>query len=428
MLQKINEGDFRERNLNDTRYVNRFLCQFVADNMMLKGKGKKRVFASNGQITNLLRGFWGLGKVRSDNDRHHALDAIVVACSTAAMQQKITNYVRYREMNTFNGEMIDKLTGEVTRLSFPQPWDFFRQEVMIRVFGRPEGDPQCEVADTADSLKALLADKLSSRPEAVHEYVMPLFVSRAPNRKMSGQGHLETIKSPKRLNEGISVLRVPLTQLKLSDLEKMVNRNREPKLYDALKARLESYGNDPAKAFAEPFYKLDKNGNPTQPVKAVRIEQVQKSGVLVREENGVADNATMVRVDVFEKGGKYFLVPIYSWQVAKGILPNRAIIQGKDEKNWEKMDDKSLFKFSLYSSDLVEITTKKSNMLGYFVSCHRGTGNINIRVHDTEATIGKNGFLEGVGVKTALSFQKLQIDELGKTITPCRPKKRPPVR
>ncbi|WP_165009000.1 type II CRISPR RNA-guided endonuclease Cas9 [Neisseria yangbaofengii] len=427
LLQKIDEEGFRERNLNDTRYVNRFLCEFVADNMMLKGKGKRRVFASNGQITNLLRGFWGLHKVRSDNDRHHALDAVVVACSTAAMQQKITNYVRYREMNAFNGEMIDKTTGEVTRLSFPQPWDFFRQEVMIRVFGRPEGDPQFEIADTAEDLKALLADKLSSRPDAVHEYVTPLFVSRAPNRKMSGQGHLETIKSSKRLAEGISVLRVPLMQLKLSDLERMVNRDREPKVYEALKARLENYGNDPAKAFAEPFYKLDKNGLPTQQVKAVRVEQVQKSGVLVREENGVADNATMVRVDVFEKGGKYFLVPIYSWQVAKGILPDRAIVALKDESEWEKVDDSFTYQFTLYANDLIKIGLKKGTFFGYYIGLDRTTGAIAIREHDLDKSKGKDGIYR-IGVKTALSFQKLQVDELGKDITPCRPKKRPPVR
>lgn len=49
--------------------------------MLLLGKGKKRVFASNGQITALLRHRWGLKKVREDNDRHHAVDAIVVAIS-----------------------------------------------------------------------------------------------------------------------------------------------------------------------------------------------------------------------------------------------------------------------------------------------------------------------------------------------------------
>ena len=430
LLQKFDEEGFKERNLNDTRYVNRFLCQFVADHMQLTGKGKRCVFASNGQITNLLRGFWGLHKVRAENDRHHALDAVVVACSTVAMQQRITRFVRYKEMNAFDGKTVDKETGEVLhqKTHFPQPWEFFTQEVMIRVFGKPDGKPEFEEADTPEKLRALLAEKLSSRPEAVHEYVSPLFVSRAPNRKMSGQGHMETVKSAKRLNEGISVLRVPLTQLKLKDLEKMVNREREPKLYEALKARLEAHKDDPAKAFTEPFYKHDKAGNRTQQVKAVRIAQVQKTGVWVRNRNGIADNATMVRVDVFEKGGKYYLVPIYSWQVAKGILPDRAVVAYADEENWTVIDDSFEFKFVLYANDLIKLTAKKNEYLGYFVSLNRATGAIDIRVHDTDSTKGKNGIFQSVGVKTALSFQKYQIDELGKEIRPCRLKKRPPVR
>ena len=429
LLQKFDEDGFKERNLNDTRYVNRFLCQFVADHMLLTGKGKRRVFASNGQITNLLRGFWGLRKVRAENDRHHALDAVVVACSTVAMQQKITRFVRYKEMNAFDGKTIDKETGEVLhqKAHFPQPWEFFAQEVMIRVFGKPDGKPEFEEADTPEKLRTLLAEKLSSRLEAVHEYVTPLFVSRAPNRKMSGQGHMETVKSAKRLDEGISVLRVPLTQLKLKDLEKMVNREREPKLYEGLKARLEAHKDDPAKAFAEPFYKYDKAGNRTQQVKAVRVEQVQKTGVWVRNYNGIADNATMVRVDVFEKGGKYYLVPIYSWQVAKGILPDRAVVAYADEEDWTVIDESFRFKFVLYANDLIKVQLKKDSFLGYFSGLDRATGAISLREHDMEKSKGKDGIYR-IGVKTALSFQKYQIDELGKEIRPCRLKKRPPVR
>ena len=333
-------------------------------------------------------------------------------------------------MNAFDGKTIDKETGEVLhqKAHFPQPWEFFAQEVMIRVFGKPDGKSEFEEADTPEKLRTLLAEKLYSRPEAVHEYVTPLFVSRAPNRKMSGQGHMETVKSAKRLDEGISVLRVPLTQLKLKDLEKMVNREREPKLCEGLKARLEAHKDDPTKAFAEPFYKYDKAGNRTQQVKAVRVEQVQKTGVWVRNHNGIADNATMVRVDVFEKGGKYYLVPIYSWQVAKGILPDRAVVAYADEEDWTVIDESFRFKFVLYSNDLIKVTAKKNVFFGYFVSLNRATGAIDIRVHDTDNTKGKNGIFQSVGVKTALSFQKYQIDELGKEIRPCRLKQRPPVR
>ncbi|MEG9482507.1 type II CRISPR RNA-guided endonuclease Cas9 [Mannheimia sp. HC-2023] len=409
LTKKLDEQGFIERNLNDTRYITRFLVNFVRENLHLTGKGKNRVFASNGQITAFLRGRWGLSKVREESDRHHALDAVVVACSTVAMQQKITRFVKYQEGNLQTAERIDRETGEIIPLHFPDPWHFFRQEVMIRIFSE---NPQED-----------LIIQLPDRPEANHEFVQPLFVSRMPTRKMSGQGHMETIKSAKRLDEGISVSKVPLTQLKLKDLDNMVNREREKALYEALKARLNAFNDDPTKAFAEPFYK--KGG---QQVKAVRVEQVQKSGVVVRNGNGVADNASMVRVDVFIKGGKYFLVPIYTWQVAKGILPDRAVIQGKPEDEWELMDETAQFLFSMFPNDLIQVKTKKETFFGYYNGLNRHTGAINIKEHDLALHKGKKGIYEGIGVKLALSFEKYQVDELGKNIRPCRPSKRQAVR
>lgn len=408
LTQKLDEEGFRERNLNDTRYVALFLCQFIEQNMLLLGKGKKRVFASNGQITALLRKRWGIQKSREENDRHHAIDAIVVACSTVAMQQKITRYVRFNEMNPFSGERVDRETGEIIPIHFPTPWPFFREDIHIRVF---DEDPQT-------ALTHLLPD----RPQANHEFVQPLFISRAPTRKMTGQGHLETIKSAKRLDEQISVSKIPLVQLTLKALDNMVNREREKALYKGLKTRLEENGGDPAKAFAEPFYK--KGG---QQVKSVRVENVQKSGVLVRNGNGVADNASMVRVDVFIKGGKFFLVPIYTWQVAKGILPNKAVVAAKNEDEWEEMDETANFQFSIFPNDLVKVKTKKEVFFGYYAGLDRSTGNISIREHDNDINKGKSGIYR-IGVKTALSFEKYQVDELGKNIRPCRKHQRQPVR
>lgn len=414
LTQKLDEEGFIERNLNDTRYVARFLCNFIADKMHLSGNGKRKVFASNGQITALLRGRWGLTKVRDDNDRHHALDAVVVACSTRAMQNRITKFMRYEagkfhkdSNNLLHLERVDQETGEIIPLHFPEPWKFFRQEVNIRIFS---DNPQLE-----------LDEKLKDRPQANHEFVQPLFVSRMSNRKVTGQGHMETIKSAKRLEEGLSVLKVPLTQLSLEKLEKMVNREREPQLYAGLKARLEAFNNDPAKAFAEPFVK--KGG---AVVKSVRIEDTQKSGVLVRQGNGVADNASMVRVDVFIKGGKYFLVPIYTWQVAKGILPNRAVIKGKDEDRWELMDESASFQFSLYPNDLIKLVTKKKTIFGYFGALDRSNGSINIKEHDLDKKKCKDG-IHRVGVKLAQSLEKHSVDELGKNIRRCKRSKRQPV-
>lgn len=401
MLQNIDEKKFIERNLNDTRYVSRFLCRFIAENMQLVGKGKQRVFASNGQITALLRRRWGLSKNREINDRHHAIDAIVVACSTVAMQQKITRFVKHQEGNVFTGERIDKETGEVISAYFPVPWDGFREDVMTRVFD--------------DNPRQKLPEK------HLHEYVQPLFVSRMPTRKMSGQGHEATIRSAKYFEQDkISILRVPLNKLKLKDLDNMVNPERDADLQAALKARLQQFNDEPAKAFAEPFYK--KGG---QRVKAVRIKSVQKSGVLLPKNKGIADNGDMVRVDVFAKAGKFYLVPIYAWQVAKGILPNKAATAQKSEQDWEEMNATFVFQFSLYKNDLVELHTKKQRILGYFSGLDRASAAISIREHDHDTQKVKDGTHRGLGVKSGvISFKKFEIDVLGKNIHECSPSKR----
>lgn len=430
LLQKFDEKEFKNRNLSDTRYVNRFLCKFVADHMQLTGKGKRRVFASNGQITNLLRGFWGLRKVRAENDRHHALDAVVVACSTVAMQQRITYFVHYKEMNAFDGKTVGKETGEVLhqKTHFPQPWEFFAQEVMIRVFGKPDGRPEFEEADTPEKLRALLAEKLPSRPKAIHEYVMPLFVSRAPNRKMSG-AHKDTLRSAKRFikhNEKISVKRIWLTEIKLADLENMVNykNGREIELYEALKARLEAYGGNAKQAFDpkdNPFYK--KGG---QLVKAVRVEKTQESGVLLNKNNAytIADNGDMVRADVFcktDKKGKnqYFIVPIYAWQVAENILPDI------DCKGYQ-IDDSYTFCFSLHKYDLIAFQKDEKSKVefAYYINCDSSDGRFYLAWHDKGAK--EQQFR--ISTQNLVLMEKYQIDELGKEIRPCRLKKRPPVR
>ncbi|MBG8807837.1 hypothetical protein FKR42_12105 [Neisseria meningitidis] len=65
----------------------------------------------------------------------------------------------------------------------------------------------------------------------------------------------------------------------------------------------------------------------------------------------------------------------------------------------------------------IKVTAKKNVFFGYFASLNRATGTIDIRVHDTDSTKGKNGIFQSIGIKTALSLQKYQIDKPGKEIT-----------
>lgn len=116
----------------------------------------------------------------------------------------------------------------------------------------------------------------------------------------------------------------------------------------------------------------------------------------------------MVRVDVFEKDKKYYLVPIYVSDFVKKSLPNKAIVQNKNESEWIEMTEDYNFRFSLYPNDLVKIKRKnEKEMYLYYNSTHRGTGAIN--------TITVNGErkVDGIGVKSLEIFEKYQVDILG---------------
>ncbi len=86
----------------------------------------------------------------------------------------------------------------------------------------------------------------------------------------------------------------------------------------------------------------------------------------------------------------------------------------KDESEWTLIDDSFQFLFALHPNDLVRISQKgKSPIWGYYSSCHRGTGNLNIWAHDRNKQVGKDGLVEGLGVKTALNLEKFNVDVLG---------------
>ena len=102
------QEDFKERNLQDTKTASRFLMNYIRDHLEFapfsSGKsdsemkqGRKHVTAVNGQMTAELRKHWGIRKVRADGDQHHAVDALVIACTTDGMIRRASTYWKYRE-------------------------------------------------------------------------------------------------------------------------------------------------------------------------------------------------------------------------------------------------------------------------------------------------------------------------------------------
>ena len=413
--------DFSERNLNDTRYICKFFKNYVERYLKLADDSEsKRCVVLSGQLTAFLRARWSLTKIRSDSDRHHALDAAVVAACSHGMVKRLSDYSRRKELEAVRDGFVDLETGEIVNPAmyqqlkehFPDPWPGFRHELEARLF-----------TDDPAQLRTAIEGFGTYPPEAL-DALKPLFVSRAPQRRNGGAAHKDTIYAqPERLKtQGGVTQKVPLASLTLKDLDSLIDPHRNEKLYTAIRARLEAHGGKGDKAFptSNPLRKPDRDGNPTGPiVRAVTKVIDKQSGIPIR--GGLAKNDTMLRVDVFTKNGKFHLVPVYVHHLVKG-LPDRAIVAFKDEAEWTLIDESFAFCFSLHSNDLVRVTLKQEILTGYFSSCDRSTGNVGLWIHDRNAQVGKDGFIR-TGVKTAIAFDKFHVDVLG-NLYPAPPEKR----
>ncbi len=127
--QKVQEG-FLARNLNDSRYMSRAVKSYLEDSLAFPEDGRvKHVSAVAGGATGNLRWVWGLNfgkdgdKDRAD-DRHHAVDAAIIAACSDATVKKVAE-VRALGRNSF------KQMRE-SRLASTQPWPTFADEVIAR--------------------------------------------------------------------------------------------------------------------------------------------------------------------------------------------------------------------------------------------------------------------------------------------------------
>jgi CRISPR-associated endonuclease Csn1 len=442
-FSKDEAAGFRDRNLNDTRYIAKFFKNYVEQYLKLAdGSSSQRCVVLSGQLTAFLRARWGLIKVREESDRHHALDAVVIAACSHGMVKRLSDYSRRKELEYVREGFVDMETGEVMNLEafaqleahFPAPWADFRNELLWRL----------KIDDAALLRKEL--QRLGSYPPAALEAVKPVFVSRAPQRRNGGAAHKETIyaQNERLKKQGGVTQKVKVESLTLKDLDKLVEPHRNEKLYSAIRAWLEARdakekrakeieaslgrGKERRALSREEKLEIDalralplkptNDGKPGPVIRTVTMEIDKLSGIPIR--GGIAKNDTMLRVDVFTKAGKFHLVPVYVHHRVAG-LPNRAIVQAKDEADWTVIDESFQFLFALYPNDFLRVMQKgKETISGYYSGCNRATGSIDIWVHDRNIQVGKDGLIQSVGVKTALSVEKFDVDTLG-NLYPAKP-------
>lgn len=458
---KEDRREFKTRNLNDTKYITRVIYNMIRQNLEMEPLNredrKKQVFAVNGSITSYLRKRWGLPTKDRSTDTHHAMDAVVVACCTDGMIQKISRSTQYREV-LYKGqshpdyEIVDVETGEIISLEelsreewdkcygaqVPPPWNHFREELKVRMGSDPKND-----LDAHPDMYQLFR-----YPEDVYNNIRPIFVSRMPNHKVTGAAHEATIRSPRHYKDGGEIFadggyvlsRTNIEDLKLDkdgEIKDYYNKDSDRLLYEALRARLAEYDGDGKKAFAEEFYKPKADGTQGPIVKKVKIYKKMSLGVEINKDEagvgrGIAENANggMIRVDVFRENGKYYFVPIYIADALKKRLPNKAATHSKPYSEWKEMKDEN-FLFSLYSRDLIGFKNPKGKKVTcvsgetmtitedivYYIGADINTASISGIAHD------RSYRFKSLGIQSLQELKKYQVDVLG-NVTEVRQEKR----
>lgn len=443
------QKEFIDRNLNDTRYMSKFLLDLLKDYLLMKPSKKKNVIRSvNGAITSYLRKFWGVNKVREDGDIHHAIDATVIATVSEGQIQKITQFNKIKEkfIKTKEGKFVDKKTGELMTKEQMQEYQQQDIDIMSKYLPTPYRDFIKELQirskinytkqDFTEQEKLELAGMGYDNLEL--QSIKPVFVSRMKTVKHTGAIHKETMMSSREYNTTkLLVKTVDIQSLSIENKPEEVQLKNDkypnvcikdyyrPQDDRLLYLKLKEYlvENDNKIPQNIEFYKPKKDGSNGPLVRTVKV--YEKSNSCVVTKNGAAANDTMHRVDVYKKDGKYYLCPVYMADVYAKKLPNKLIEIGKD---WIDIDDSYEFMFSLYKYDLIKVTHKKEIVLTKHIKNDKSNkpekiknkefllyynstdiSGANIKCFSNDSCYKINS----LGVKTLLSIEKYYVDVMG---------------
>ena len=210
------DDDFSSRQLNDTRYISKeaknYLCKIC-----------KKVNVSPGQATSNLRHKWGLNSILNDENtktredhRHHAIDALVMACTKISYVQELSKWNRYNR----NYEV--KI--------FPLPWETFVADADIAVEN------------------ILVSHKKNSNDITIRTHITEKNGKKYKNIGVAARGqlHKETVFGKRTFNgEEAFHVRKPIDGLtKLKQVEKVVDETTRKLIYKRIRIRLSELNNE----------------------------------------------------------------------------------------------------------------------------------------------------------------------------------------
>jgi len=299
------EDDFTTRQLNDTSFAARQTVAFLKRLWPDVGtEAPVNVQVVTGRVTAQLRRFWGLNHILSDDGektradhRHHAIDALVVACTDPGITQRLSRYWQLRD----NG------TAQQPQLNPPWP---------------------------------------TIRPDA-EKAAMDIIISHRVRKKVSGPLHKDTVygDTKRDITTKTGTYRLFVTRKSVSSLSKgEIEDICDDRVREIVARHVAQRGGDPKKAFP-PYPTLGPDGPPIQ---KVRLTIRQQTNLMAPVSTGYADLGSNHHVAIFRQpDGKAAFEVVSLFEAARRLARREPVVS-------RKQDNGAIFVMSLAPGDTLE--------------------------------------------------------------------------
>ena len=364
--------DFAARQLNDTGYAAREAVAYLKKLWPDEGsEAPVKVFAVSGRVTGHLRRLWHLNnilaeggeKTRADH-RHHAIDALTVACCHPGVTQKLSHYWQQKD------------DPRALPPDLPLPWKTIR----------------------SDAERAVAA----------------IVVSHRVRRKVSGRLHKETIYGDtgeevaggRGTTYRIFVRRKPVEELKNSESAN-ANGNRiidivDDGVRDIVQEWVNRHGGNPRAAFVAGYPKRGRKG---PEIRKVRLRVKQQIELMTKASTGYADVSNNHHIAIYRR--------------ADGTVDHEVVSLLEASRRKARHDpvvrrergDGAQFVMSLSPGDSLQLTRNGETKLNIVESVWSAGPVVLVDHNDAE---GATVFRPGAKTIIASGGRKVSVDPIGR--------------
>lgn len=359
--------DFVSRQLNDTGYAARQAMEQLKRLWPDVGPtGNVYVQPVNGKVTAYLRKYWEMNNILADtgeknraDHRHHAIDALVVACAHGGMTQKLSKYWQMKEYPLAAGREKPKLTP---------PWPTIR----------------------ADADKAAQA----------------IVVSHRVRKKVSGPLHEETVygDTGDDVTNNNGTYRIMVRRRKVEALTKGdFDSIRDPHVQQIMKQWLADNGGDPKKINWTEYPRVSENG---PEIKSVRVLLPKKLDLMVPITTGYGAAGSNHHIAIYARpDGKIESEVVNLFEASRRLAKREQVVRR------EREGCKFVMSLGLGDTVFIENGDKK----GYWTpKSIYGNGQIEMLPIMEANSAGKKPWAPSAAPLIKLGARKVSVDPIGR--------------